>query len=144
MEGIIKLVGLVTDVVYLCDATIVFSLECRAIFAKEASAKEYDCLSLGNQPQTVDVPYQGATMMSKFETDKFCFDKDLLGTGGFGAKISEIRRGHQVEVYVHWRRIENCDKPHTVVQSVVVVDQVKQLQKLRNLVEQIAEKIFML
>lgn len=140
MEGIIKLVGLVTDVVYLCDATIVFSLECRAIFAKEASAKEYDCLSLGNQPQTVDVPYQGATMMSKFETDKFCFDKDLLGTGGFGAKISEIRRGHQVEVYVHWCRAEGCQ--HTAIRNVVVVNQALQPQKLNDLIEKITEKHF--
>lgn len=144
MEGIIKLIGPVTDVVYLSDSTIVFSLECRVIFAKAVDAKEYECISAGNQQKIVDVPYQGTVMISKSEIDKFCFDEDILSVGGLGAKISEIRRGHQVEVYVHWRRIENCDKPHTVVQSVVVVDQVKQLQKLGNLVEQIAEKIFML
>lgn len=142
MEGIIKLVGQVTDIFsegisfYNRERFCCFTLECDSIWQKSSEDKEYSQASIS--AKQVDVSYFGAVSMSQSESDKFGFTDDMLNTDVFGTDVGKIRCGHQVEVYVQWQQTETFNhQQRKTLRRVVVIDKTECPMELNDLLNQL-------
>lgn len=140
MEGIIKLFGEITDIIYQNDSTVTISLNCTQIYRKSVQTEYYETVDFCASPLVVDIPYGGPVSLSEMEFQKFHFGKNINhGTNGFGAKISDLRHNHKVDVYIHWRTVGTYEsKQSFVIQHIVVFNKSKLPENLTTLVELLA------
>ncbi|MBQ9034563.1 MAG: hypothetical protein IJ099_01205 [Alphaproteobacteria bacterium] len=139
-EGIIKIVGQVFDIVY-AETSATLCLHYTEVYAKAIEDEKFSLKKNSARGSKVEFVYSGPVSLSNTEAHKFGFGADdVLGIGGYGAEIANLRLGHNIEAYIHWRLVESCgDYRHYVIQHLVIVDHCPTPEKAEDLVERMLQ-----